>query len=291
MKFKKTFQLLIFLISFINYSFAQDIIPQLYEVDVPDGKITRTEYFDGNSLWGYINGGADVFLEYGLHKMLVQEILWKQHRFKIEIYQMKNDTSAFGIFSISHRRCIQWGVLTKFNCITPHQILIAHGKLFISIVHDNNSEEEQKLAIEIAQKILYKTEKTTFQLPLLFNDTLFLTDLNQIKFIKGKLGIQNGFPEWENLFEKINNFQFFILQIAKEETKSIVALIQFSDVNEKSKFYKELNITLEKEKSVWKNNSNETLKFIRELNSTTLYYLESNLPQKKVSALLDIINR
>ena len=57
-----------------NYLQAQSDIPRVTLSDIPGGVILRSEQFDGNSLWGYIDGGADIYLEYGFEKVRVEEI-------------------------------------------------------------------------------------------------------------------------------------------------------------------------------------------------------------------------
>ena len=50
----------------------KDDFPILSVGDVEGMKIERTEYYDGNALWGLINGGADIYLEYGFDELAFQ---------------------------------------------------------------------------------------------------------------------------------------------------------------------------------------------------------------------------
>jgi hypothetical protein len=85
-----------------SISFAQDLTIKLIPSDIPDGQITSTEQYDHNSLWGYIDGGADLYLEYGFNKVTAQEVLIDSFHFKVDIYEMNSPEAAFGIFSVSH---------------------------------------------------------------------------------------------------------------------------------------------------------------------------------------------
>ena len=73
--------------------------------EAPAIKIIQEKYYDGNALWGHIDGGADLYLEYGFDKLLFQEIELNNIRFRIEYYRMKDPAAAFGIFSVSKFKC------------------------------------------------------------------------------------------------------------------------------------------------------------------------------------------
>jgi len=50
----------------LNISMADEVkLPIFSTDDLPNYKITKTEFFKGKKLYGYINGGAEIFLEYG----------------------------------------------------------------------------------------------------------------------------------------------------------------------------------------------------------------------------------
>jgi len=86
----------------IQFAQEETSFPILSESDIEGGVITRTGYYDGEALWGLINGGADLYLEYGFNKLLLQLIEWKGYKFRIEIYRMKSPEAAVGIFSVAH---------------------------------------------------------------------------------------------------------------------------------------------------------------------------------------------
>ncbi|MBM4172719.1 MAG: hypothetical protein FJ214_12680, partial [Ignavibacteria bacterium] len=130
---RKIFLFLIIASSVINSQEAP--FPFLTTSDFPDFKIIRKESFDGDALWGYINGGADIFLEYGFDNLFLQEIELKNHVFKIELYKMINPNSAFGIYSVSHFKCDNKSDKINLTCITPYQIQCAAGDYYISIIN------------------------------------------------------------------------------------------------------------------------------------------------------------
>jgi hypothetical protein len=56
------------------------------------------ETFVGDELFLYINGGADIYHEYGFRQVTVRDYLRRDDRIAVEVYEMGGD--AFGIFSI-----------------------------------------------------------------------------------------------------------------------------------------------------------------------------------------------
>jgi len=58
--------------------------------------------FTGENLFSYINGGADIYLEYGFDKVASCKYINPASNYiQVEIYKMTSDTAAFGIFSIN----------------------------------------------------------------------------------------------------------------------------------------------------------------------------------------------
>lgn len=278
--------ILIFIAVSAQLAFSQSDIPVLDSTDIPDAAITRSERYDGKSLWGYINGGADIYLEYGFDKVFVQELIWKKYQFKINVYRMQDEEAAFGIFSVSRHRCAPLDSISEFNCVTPYHIQIAHGRLYISIVNDNGSSGEQEFAIRLAKKILKKSKEKIFSLPTLFDKAVFLPFITAVKFFKGNLGIENGLQEWEDLFEGIKDFSVYILPIETKEGDIYTAQIGFKIEKEKNNFIEKLNLVPQKEKSYQEKSFEGIFRAVKELSRTKIIYLESNLNSENLKPYL-----
>ena len=65
----------------------------------------QNRIFTETSLYGYINGGAELYLEYGFDTLIVTEMTVEGNDLKLEVYRMKDPEAAFGIFSVSRFRC------------------------------------------------------------------------------------------------------------------------------------------------------------------------------------------
>jgi len=56
--------------------------------------------FRKDRLFEYINGGAEVYFEYGFHQAVTQEYVRGDKSIIVEIYEMNDSDAAFGIYSI-----------------------------------------------------------------------------------------------------------------------------------------------------------------------------------------------
>ncbi len=201
---------LIILISTINlYPQMDTDFPSIAQQDIPGGIISKSSYFDGDGLWGHINGGADLYLEYGFDKLLFQDIDWKDHNFRVEYYRMKSPESAFGIYSTSIFKCSKRDTISRYVCISPYQVQSALGRFYISIANNKGTKEATKLTIELFSTINRKSAEQPYELPKLVGDNFLEDNLLNIKLVKGNLGIQNGFPELSGLFEEFSGYSLY----------------------------------------------------------------------------------
>ena len=215
---------------------SNDTFPGISTKDFNEVNLISESKYDGSGLWGYINGGADIYLEYGFDKLLVQEIEHKHSKFKIEYYRMKNAAAAFGIYSVSIFKCGKQNAISKFCCITPYQIQSALGRFYISISNETGKAETNKHALELFSAIKKKCNEPDFVLSELLQKIIEKKKVNEIKYFRGKLGIQNGVPEWTELFEGIifNDIYLFSFVSKYDQVKS--AVISFANSGDMKKF-------------------------------------------------------
>lgn len=272
----------IILFLFLNVTiFAQEIIPEISFDDIPNGIITRNEVIPQNALWGYINGGADIFIEYGFDAVRVQEIIWNKFIFKIDIYSMSDEEAAFGIYSVSHRSCKNTEYLADYQCATKHQLQLVKGKFYISIINTNGTAEEQSFSRSLATKLLNKIQHyRKIKLPDVLQQDVFLNYHNNIIFAKGELGLQNSFPDWIGLADEIIVNSIYILPIRIEKGDLIITAMRFNTEKDLEEFCKRV------ETRRIKNKIRSGL--IKQANNEIIYY-ESTLEFKYSEKLINAI--
>ncbi len=274
--FKYIFFFSIILLSILA---AQDEkgFPELKSSDLDGLIIGRTTLFDGNSLWGLIDGGADIYLEYGFNSLLFQDVELNDIRFRVEIYKMNSAESAFGIFSVSRFKCLKDDTLTKFICISQYQIQAAVGKFYISISKDKGDQESNRVMLQLFSKILSKTGEIPFSLPKIFQNKILSSYQNQTKLITGNLGMQNGFPGWIDLFDGFSNYELYIIPFENSNGYINVAQVNFSDKNDSVKFQEKLI-------------SEQKKKLIKILSSTELIFIETNMKEAESKKFIESLN-
>jgi len=63
-----------------------------------------SESYIGEELYNLINGGAEIFLEYGFTEAIAQEYSRGTSSLSLTIYRMRNPENAFGIYSLNRMR-------------------------------------------------------------------------------------------------------------------------------------------------------------------------------------------
>ena len=98
----------IIFLSVILLLFSPNLFPgtgDQTEISLPDKigewkQTADTEVYEGEDLFLYINGGADIYHEYGFVKVTSAEYSKEgAGRISVELYRMADPVSAFGIFS------------------------------------------------------------------------------------------------------------------------------------------------------------------------------------------------
>jgi hypothetical protein len=263
---------------FTSVLFAQDIknFPALSQKDIPGGKIEREEIFDNSSLWGFIDGGADVYLEYGFDKLLFQEVKWKGESFRVEFYKMVDEESAFGMFSISTHKCEKQDTITKWICISPFQVQAAIGRFYISIANEKGSKKVEELTIALLKKILAKQKVKPFEIPISFAKKIDSINYNKVKFVKGDLGLQNGFPTWQEMFSSYKNYTIYVLQLDNEKLYTFFSKVNFNSVEDANKFIATLGIKIDNSQKYYSIKKEKLLKEIKIISEKEFYYSETN---------------
>lgn len=202
------------------------------EISVSDFKVSidRHEYFDGASLWGLINGGADIYLEYGLDKMLLEELSFESGVLRVEIYQMKDAVSAYGIYSVSKGKDTISITNADFRSnITNYQVQFTKGKYYGSVILQKSSESLRNQAVAVVRKLSERINEPAFAVPKFCMNPELKPYSAKIKYFKGPLGIQNGASEWSVFFEGLSGYEMFYIPVKNPDVNGEMAFIRFSD--------------------------------------------------------------
>ncbi len=110
----------------------------VYAEDFPQIKgwksVSEIMQYNPDNLWEYINGAADQFIDYGFHNLRVQEFSTDSVTISVDIYDMKQPLSAFGIYNTESRGVTpRLSIGTEAIITPPSQALMFKGKFYIKI--------------------------------------------------------------------------------------------------------------------------------------------------------------
>jgi hypothetical protein len=179
---------------FSSWAFAvagsQELLPSEERV-APWTKKDSPRTYDRDHLFEYINGGADIFLEYGFVEVVTQEYVKGDISFVVEIYQMEDPEAAFGIYSFSRDHRAPSLAVGADGTRTDYQIAFYQSNYYV-VVHTFSKEQEIKkdmlaFAGSIAAKIPRKGGIPSL-IKYLPQDNLIV---RSEKLVKGILGFNN----------------------------------------------------------------------------------------------------
>jgi hypothetical protein len=205
----------------VCFSQTQPDIPVVEKNDLPEAKVSSSRVFNGSSLFGYIDGGAELYLEYGFEAASVMKIEYKGGEFKTEIYKMTGPEEAFGIFSVSKYRCLSMPALSEFSCQTKYQLQICKGPFYISIINGTGTPSDSIASLEIGKIIADKIKDKEVELSSYLPDINIETLQTRTFLAKGRLGVVNGSPELEDLFLGATDYTAVI---AREDTIRVISV-------------------------------------------------------------------
>jgi len=205
-------------ILFITTIFSRVSIAQLPEnfpfidnSDLPGAKFSSPRIFNSAALFGYINGGAELYLEYGFSTVSVTEIEYMQGKYKTEIYKMTGSEEAFGIFSVSKYRCIDMPAVAEFTCRTKYQLQICKGPYYLSIINGTGSKSDSIASVTIGKLLTGKIRDEELDLAGYLPGIPGEVIKSECILAKGKLGIINGSPDHDDFFQGITGYTAVIV--------------------------------------------------------------------------------
>lgn len=110
--------------------------------------------FRGGNLFDYIDGGAEIFLEFGFDRLVVQDYKKGNSEIVLELYQMESPESALGIYLM---KC---GVETPIDGVPARnsgdqtQFTITKGSAFIHINNPDGRAWLLPVMVDLARAVL-----------------------------------------------------------------------------------------------------------------------------------------
>jgi hypothetical protein len=233
------YMLLSLILAFGFLSANAQEIPEIGQNAFPGLTVSSNNVYDGNALWGYMNGGADLYLEYGFEGLRVQEIEIDGNALKLEIYRMESPLDAFGMMSIKRFRCNETSLFVPDDCLTGYQYQAAKGTFYLNVINFTGNEEGITKTKEVAQSLVQLIEAGDFQVPSFADLDKTLINPAEIKYARGKLGLQNSISKWISLFDEVTEYEIFYLPVEIEGQRLFIADVIFDSKEEHAHFIRQ----------------------------------------------------
>lgn len=214
------------------YSQLPDDFPAITTEDIAGAVVSSPRVFTGSSLFGYMNGGAELYLEYGFSLASITEITFMGGKYKTEIFRMNGPEEAFGIFSVSKFRCLDMPPYSAYTCRTRYQLQICKGPYYISIINTSGTSADSTASARIGGLLAGKIADEELNLPEYLPGIPEEAIKSDCFLAKGRLGIVNGDPDLEDSFKGIQNYTAVILKGDEKYTISV----KFGDTDSMKKF-------------------------------------------------------
>lgn len=189
-------------------------------------EIREARSFSETSLYGYINGGAELYLEYGFDTLVVSELLADGRDIKVEIFRMKDTEAAFGIFSVSRFRCNGGARLTDHMCRSAYQMQFCKGPYYVSIINDTGSEADLRVTNDITLYLLERITDPSFSPEKFFANGVDVETMKSAVLVRGPLGLFNGIPTLADILGEATGYSALVV---REEQKTFASMCFESD--------------------------------------------------------------
>lgn len=155
------------------------------------------EYAEGDDLFLLINGGAEVYHEYGFKQTVTQGFKSKNGKsFNLEIYEMRDPAAAYGVYTFKTGDSGQPVPIDGEGLLEDYYLNFRKGNFVVTVI-GFDSEAETMNGIVAAAKVVAAKMKTDRSIPelvrMLPGKLETPLKINGIKYLKGNLGLFNNY--------------------------------------------------------------------------------------------------
>lgn len=211
-----------------NESRGESLLQYLPPGDIDGWKRNySSEEYVGEDLYLYINGGAEIYHEFGFQRILVQDYKNEHEKsISLELYEMTTPESAFGIYTFKRGNSGEALTIGNGGSLEDYYLNYWKGRFLVTITGFDSDDETIKGLKIIAQSVnnLLPDSGTPPDLVDLLPD--YGLEKEEIKYFKGHLALFNSYPFFQEdvfSFKKgvkgnySQGFSLFIFEYPDEE--------------------------------------------------------------------------
>jgi hypothetical protein len=114
----------------------------------------KTRLFKKADLFNHIDGGAELFLEFGFEDLLVQRYKQDRKEITLELYRMENPTAALGIYLFKCGKETPLPAIPARNSADPYQFTIVKGNYFLQVNNPDGGDDALAVMRSLAVQVL-----------------------------------------------------------------------------------------------------------------------------------------
>jgi len=201
-------------------------------------EILQERTFTKESLFGYMNGGAELYLEYGFERLVVSDLDYSGNTLKVEVYKMPDVNMAFGIYSVNIFRCESNNGPSENYCESPYQVQFCYGDYYVNIINNSGTQDGLAAAKIIAAKLAGDIKGDEFSFASYIPEDFMPDTIYKILLIAGDVALGNYAFEYA---EYIEDFSDYILMVV-ESGDNVMLIIRFETGDQIEKFRNSMGI-------------------------------------------------
>lgn len=159
--------------------------------------------YTGDELFQMINGGADIYHEYGFRQVLEASYTdGNRLRVRLEIYKMASPASAYGMYTFKTSGQGQELSIGQEALLQDYYLNFWKGNMLVTMIGMDSEEETVKSVIDLARAVDRRITRAGERPELV---DLLLSQpaaISQAKYVRGPLGVMSSY-----IFDTKNIFQ------------------------------------------------------------------------------------
>jgi hypothetical protein len=183
------------------------------------------ENYRGDKLFAMMNGGADIYHEYGFRQALSAEYEgFRRKSIKLEIYEMESPAAAYGIYTFKIGAGGKALAIGREALLEDYYLNFWKGNLLVTVIGQDSEEGTVQGVVALAKAVdarIAKTGERPGLVGLLLSEPLAFS---RPKYVRGSLGVmksylfatENIFRVREGMIGEVGDCQAFVFRYADE---------------------------------------------------------------------------
>lgn len=185
-----------------------------------------SQTYSASDLEDYCADDAALYLEYGFDTLNVTEMTFNRSDIRVELYRMRDEAAAFGVFSLLRYRCGAGGGLTRYECTSAFQLQFSRGPFYVNIINDSGEEDDRMNSAMVAAELIDRITGPSFDPGIFFAEDLPEETMRAAVLVRGPLGVSSAIP---SLYDFMGGASDYSALIIRNRGNTLASLLFESD--------------------------------------------------------------